>query len=136
MKKAIEWLLFRADISNYQISKATGISQVVLSKYTNGKSDIGRMTLDNALKLYDYFEHVLRELERKYGSVEFEGKQYILTQDAYLHGTHDQPYYRAHAIDATGNEYYVLWSVVDGWDQMDDASNHCDWQNPVGVVKL
>lgn len=56
MKKAIEWLLFDSGLSNYQISQATGISQVSLSKYATGKSDVGKMTLDNAIKLYDFYK--------------------------------------------------------------------------------
>lgn len=47
--------LFNSDVSNYQISKDTKISQMTLSKYATGKSELGNMTLDNALKLNDYY---------------------------------------------------------------------------------
>lgn len=66
MKKEIEWLLFDSGVSNYQISRATGISQVVLSKYATGKSDVGKMTLDNAERLYEYYKEVLKSMLKKW----------------------------------------------------------------------
>lgn len=60
MKKQIEWLLLESDVSNYQISQATGISAVMLHKYTTGKSVIGNMTLDNAIKLQNYYMEVIK----------------------------------------------------------------------------
>lgn len=63
MKKEIEYLLFESGISNYRISKETGISQPALNKYTNdanGSSKIGNMSLDNAIKIYNYY---LEEME-------------------------------------------------------------------------
>lgn len=134
MKKAIEWLLFKSGVSNYQISQATGISQVVLSKYATGKSDIGRMTLDNAIKIYNYFKEVLTMTG--HDPVVFEGKEVFLTQDPYIDGTHESPYYRAHAVDVVGNEYHVYWDVVDGYEELEDAADHCDWDSPREVVAL
>lgn len=55
MKESIMKLLTSKHISNYQISKATGIAQTTLSDYTTGKSKIGNMKLDHALKLYDFY---------------------------------------------------------------------------------
>lgn len=56
MKESIMKLLTSEHISNYQISKATGIAQTTLSDYATGKSKIGNMKLDHALKLYDYYK--------------------------------------------------------------------------------
>ena len=56
MKESIMKLLTSENISNYQISKATGIAQTTLSDYATGKSKIGNMKLDHALKLYDYYK--------------------------------------------------------------------------------
>lgn len=145
MKQAIEYLLFRSNISNYQISQATGLSQVLLSKYSTGKSDIGRMTLDNAIKLYNYFKEVLEMMEYEYGKIIFEGKEYILSEDAYL--THvskphengawlEGDFYQAKAIDNDGNEYIVLWKPVDNWQELEDAFDHCDWKQPKYVIAL
>lgn len=55
MKLAIEKLLSDPNVSNYQISKETGITQASLSKYSKGESSIGNMSLDNAIKLYQYY---------------------------------------------------------------------------------
>lgn len=134
MKKAIEWLIFNGNISRYQISKETGIAQSTLSDYANGKTDIGRMPLDTAETLYNYFKEVLSKMG--HDPVVFEGTEVFLTQDPYIDGTHESPYYRAHAIDLDGNQYHVYWDVIDGWQQMDDAADHCDWDSPREVVAL
>lgn len=55
IKKAIEELLANPNITNYQISKDTGVSQVSLNKFAKGESNIENMPLGNALKLYDYY---------------------------------------------------------------------------------
>lgn len=141
MKKAIEFLLFNSGVSNYQIAKATGISQVVLSKYATGKSDVGRMTLDNAEKIYNYFKEWIEMTENEFGTVFFEGKGYILVEQAFLNhiqgldGVSDD-HYAARAVDRDGNEYMVYWNPVDGWERLEDASEHCDWDSPVEVTEL
>lgn len=55
IKNAIEYLLLNSQITNYQISKDTGIRQTTLSKYATGESNVGNMSLDNAIKLYNYY---------------------------------------------------------------------------------
>ena len=55
MKRNIKKLLTDGNISRYKISKDTGISQATLSDYATGKSKIGNMKLDHALKLNEYF---------------------------------------------------------------------------------
>lgn len=67
-KQAIEYLLFKSGISNYQISKETGISPTVLGKYSNGISNVENMTFGNAIKLYDCYLK-LKE-ENKVGNVD------------------------------------------------------------------
>ena len=72
-------------------------------------------------------------------TVNYEGKDYTLTQEAYMAGTHDQPHYEAHAVDADGNEYMVQWDVVDNWQEIaetGDQSDMCDWDNPASVEAL
>lgn len=133
MKQAIEYLLFRSGVSNYQISKTTGISQPVLSKYTSGKSDIENMTFGNAIKLHNYFKEMVEMWKKEFGIAVVGGKEYILTQEAYIDGTHEHPYYRARALDDFGNEYFVYWDVLEGYEHNDDASNHCDWDKPAKV---
>lgn len=55
IKQVIDKLLKDANITKYQISKATGISQVSLNKFAKGESDLDNMPLGNALKLYDFY---------------------------------------------------------------------------------
>lgn len=55
MKENISKLLFESELSNYKISKETGIGQTVLSRYTRKESDIENMSLKNALILNDYY---------------------------------------------------------------------------------
>lgn len=51
----IEKLLKDDSISNYKISKATGIPQTTLSDYKKGKIELGKMNLDYAMKLYEFY---------------------------------------------------------------------------------
>ncbi len=69
--------------------------------------------------------------------INFEGKTYTLTQDAYIDGPAEgTPYYRAMAIDQEGNEYEVTWEVVENWEQIEDESEMCDWDSPASVEKM
>lgn len=60
IKNAIEKLISDKHISNYQISKETGIAQTTLSRFARKESDIGNMSLDNAIKLYDFYKKVYK----------------------------------------------------------------------------
>jgi len=62
-----------------------------------------------------------------YGMLKVHGITIALTQDAYLDGTKDNPYYTAAAIDGQGREYRVRWDVVEDWQDIEDAGDHCDW---------
>jgi hypothetical protein len=86
--------------------------------------------------------------EQKYGTVEFGGRIYILTQQAYCdnYGTDGGVRYYAHAVaknDADTNKYKVVWATTDEWDNhqkndetcsfCEDESNACNWDNPIDV---
>jgi len=146
MKQVIENLLFKSGISNYQISKATGISQVILSKYATGKSDVGKMTLDNAIKLYDYFKELLAMADNKFGSVTFEGKEYTLTAQPDFTGrqlldwqaVEGYAHFSAPAMDAEGNGYFVEWvlkTVYENGEPVEDLGD-LDWENVDKVVEV
>lgn len=62
IKQAIKTLLM-SDISNYKISKEVGIAQTTLGDYTTGKSKLGNMKLDHAMKLYEYYTKNEEEIE-------------------------------------------------------------------------
>lgn len=63
MKNNIKKLLFDSGISNYRISKDTGIAQTTLSRFTRKESSIGNMSLNNAIKLNEYFLSMKEEIE-------------------------------------------------------------------------
>nr|DAO79739.1 MAG TPA: hypothetical protein [Caudoviricetes sp.] len=78
-----------------------------------------------------------------------EAGEYILTQDAYLDGFLESPYYTALAL-RVGEEvitaddvfppyndligelayYRVFWNIIPEYANWDDASTHCDWAHP------
>ncbi|WP_270649078.1 hypothetical protein [Limosilactobacillus mucosae] len=66
----------------------------------------------------------------------YNGIKLILDQDAYITGTHEEPYFEAQAHDEQGNEYMVTWYPKD-WDESEiDASDACDWDNPDEVTEI
>lgn len=56
-------------------------------------------------------------------------RQIFLTQDAYLGDTCGFPVYKASAMDFVGNEYEITWELRNGWEDMEDASDHCFWED-------
>ena len=92
---------------------------------------------------------------KNYGTVTYKGKEYMLTQQAYITGTNEEPYYLANAIDSEGNEYEVEWYLnkdtkeaydeierqrelgeVPNYSLVEDESNACDWDNPTEIRKI
>ena len=45
-------------VTAYKISKATGISDTTISRWVTGKTPIGKMSLENAIKLTNYAEEL------------------------------------------------------------------------------
>lgn len=90
--------------------------------------------IDNMMLLYR-----IKEMEKKFGSVEFEGEKYIFTQDAYLYGQADNAAYFTNAIKVGDkpNEmnliplYEVTWEII--YPEEEDEGNRCDWEHPVDV---
>ena len=62
-----------------------------------------------------------------YGTVEHEGKTLKLTQQAFCGNYPGIDVYVAAAVDEEGNEYQVKWNCLEGWMDMDDESDCCDW---------
>ncbi len=56
-KKIIE--LIESNLTGYEISKKTGVSQYVLSKLRQGKREVDNLTLNTTEKLYEYANKVL-----------------------------------------------------------------------------
>lgn len=69
--------------------------------------------------------------------VNVEGKTIELMQDPYIDGMPDErPIYKAHGKDEDGNEYVITWDVVDGYEEIEDESEMCDWNKPSGLMKI
>ena len=82
----------------------------------------------------------INDLEKKFGSVEFEGAKYILIQDAYLsnEGGYGDAAYFADAIkvgdtpdDGDVSLYTVEWDIVN--KEAEDEADACDWDTPADV---
>ena len=59
-----------------------------------------------------------------------------LTQEPYITGTTDKPYYEAHAVDADENHYIVRWDILGDYDPADgDEGLACEWDQPVSIEK-
>lgn len=145
MKQSIEYLLFNSGITNYRIFKETGIAQSNLSDYTTGKTDIGRMPLDSAIKLHNYFKELLTILDKKFGSLDYDGVTYYLrdqaepTSRALLDWQREEGYahFAAPAVDANGKGYQVEWvlkTVNDDGEGIEDLSE-LNWYNVDKVVE-
>ena len=77
-------------------------------------------------------------MDKGFGSVTFKGKKYVLTQDAWVDGVQGrESYYKAAAEDAEGNEYMVYWNITHpDFNNLEDESEACDWDNPIDVAKI
>ena len=79
MKKAIEELL-NSDLTSYKIAKETGITVQQIDRYRKNNK-VGNITLDNALKLYNYKER----LEMKnYDKMMLVVKELVLDEGAFI----------------------------------------------------
>ena len=73
--------LFETDITDYRISKDTGITLSVIQNYRNGKYALENMTLKIAKKLYEYKE----KLEMKnYDKMMLIVKELVLEDGAFI----------------------------------------------------
>ena len=81
----------------------------------------------------------INDMEKKFGSVEFEGAKYILIQDAYLDNEgYGEAAYFANAIkvgDTQDNGYVpvytVEWGIIN--PETEDEADACDWDTPADV---
>ncbi|MDW0113751.1 hypothetical protein QT711_11185 [Sporosarcina saromensis] len=136
--KGVQWILDNR--TSYQIAKDLGINNRTANRYQNGETPISNMTLATAEKLYNYYLEEMGKMEK----VTFEGIEYTLTQEAYLTGTHESPYYEATGIEADGNEVTVTWKIKEHWlnddgelnGLLEDESEACDWDNPMSVERI
>ena len=79
MKKEIEELL-NSDLTSYKIAKETGITVQQIDRYRKNNK-VGNITLDNALKLYNYKERL--EM-KKYDKMMLVVKELVLEEGAFI----------------------------------------------------
>ena len=63
--KKYQYLLKSKKLSNCEISEEVGIAQVIFSRFVRKESDIGNMSLDNALKLSEYYNKYFNEIKQR-----------------------------------------------------------------------
>jgi len=83
-------------------------------------------------------DYIVMEIEvdrRRHFVTEFEGKEYMALQDAYITQDGRKVIYEATTLGEDGNMYKMQWCVVDGHETMEDEADHCDWENPYGVIE-
>ena len=73
--------LFETDITDYRISKDTGITLSVIQNYRNGKYALENMTLKIAKKLYEYKERLDM---RNYDKMMLVVKELVLEKGAFI----------------------------------------------------
>lgn len=85
------------------------------------------------------------KLSNKYGTCTYEGEEYVLTQNAYIDGPVDDPYYLGMAIKASDTPdedgflpaYQITWFPRAEWladpDLQEDEGDACDWDSPYSV---
>jgi hypothetical protein len=68
-------------------------------------------------------------------TVTFNGQAITLTQEPYIDGVSgERPIYKAHGTDDQGQDVIVTWTVVDGWESIEDESEMCNWDQPTGIL--
>lgn len=133
------------------------LSDVPVRTIENIERD-GTCKVATAIKLADALEITLDELCRKEnkmtidmmikknGKTSYDGKTYVLTQQAYIDGPVDaDPYYKATAIcpedgineDGLYDVYDITWYPTQEWldSDRDDEGWACDWDAPENVRK-
>ena len=92
-----------------------------------------------SLTFADVKNIILELLEKEFSSVKFGGKKYILSQDAYITGTEDNPYYEAYAYGMDYKTYLVKWAITADINSpdydVDNSDADCDWAHPVSVER-
>lgn len=107
-------------VTAYRISKATGISDTTISRWVTGKTPIGKMSLENAIKLTNYVEELdmenakqlLEEIKNNdvaYAIVNEAGAVYCNCEtsnimDIYGHDGEDGHFYGVYG-DAVGGQF-------------------------------
>ncbi len=94
----------------------------------------------------------MQKMARENGKLEYEGKTFVLLQQAYIEGSADYPndnYYTATAVcigdeadeDGQYDVYDIRWDIRSEFleamkkGDADDEGDACDWENPSNVER-
>ena len=66
-------------------------------------------------------------------TVNGETYELLITQDAYITGTNDDPYYEGTAIGKDGKEYGITWEILEDYVPGNGEEYACDWSKPVAI---
>ncbi len=88
----------------------------------------------------------IEELAKENGHFSYDGKKFVLLQQAYITGPVDGPYYEASAIapedglDEYGlyPVYLTTWYPLQSWldGDQEDEGDACDWDSPDDVNEI
>ncbi len=86
----------------------------------------------------------IEKLAKENGSLNHEGKKYVLLRQAYIDGFMGAPYYTALAIipadglneDGLYTVYRLTWYPLQSWldGDREDERDACDWDSPNNVA--
>ncbi|MFE5473852.1 hypothetical protein [Bacillus safensis] len=64
--------------------------------------------------------------------IKFEGREYRTIQNPFINK--DRTHYLAKALDQANNDCLIKWKINhNDYENMEDYSEVCDWENPVKV---
>lgn len=77
-----------------------------------------------------YTPEEMAAFEKQYGSIDWKGQKYILTDQAVAdnYGTEGAVRYYADAIGENGEEYHIAWDTTEEWDMAQER----DWLRYAG----
>lgn len=97
---------------------------------------IGKQWIFNKKQLEAFKMSKFAELNNRNSTIiTVEGIEYRTTQHPYLADNGEQ--YVAQAVDMHDNEYTITWDINHpDFENLEDESEACDWDNPVSVDVL
>lgn len=70
--------LLESDLSRYKISKDTGIDQGVLSRWSNGQTDLGAISLERGQLLADYYDAMVLNIAIEIRKLPIDGEAEVI----------------------------------------------------------
>ena len=125
----IKWLINDSGISRYEISKATGVLEMTLSRLTNGVSKIENLPLKTAAALTEYAEKALKENLNMNTYLTPEGMEFVSKEDVYPSDNGEYVHVIAWPKELHREDKYLLtFNVNPDYNAgEDDTADWSDW---------